>query len=134
MRGIVDKGVIYEYHWLFTENKMLEIELLGLEEQIESGATAVLSHAKSRNSGNAADTFDEYITAKENLERRIERNMFRLTQLRAKIEDMFARVRSPELRCILRMRYLKQVTWDEIAAKMKTSRTTLRRKFKGYVE
>lgn len=77
---------------------------------------------------------DEYLAREMELEGLLSYALKKLQQERMCMERFLASVQDAEMRLILRLRCINNMTWEEIGAELDMDRRTASRKFKSFFE
>lgn len=77
---------------------------------------------------------DRYLDRQIRLHRQYSRKLEELQDAIAEFEDFLTDVEDSEMRVILRMRCVNNLTWEEIGAEMHMERTTVAKKFYRFFE
>lgn len=75
---------------------------------------------------------EEYLEKRYKLERLLDLKLRQLQQKLIEFENFLATVDDPEIRLILRLRCVNNLTWEEIGEETKYDRTTVAKKFRAY--
>lgn len=75
---------------------------------------------------------EEYIKAKQRLHNRLNQKLVAIQEEREEIEKYLDSVEEPELRIILRLRYVNGLTLNQISKEMRYSVATIKRRLKEF--
>jgi hypothetical protein len=126
-------NIVEEYHMLQFESKMLKEELEEINGRAEYFAGAALGFGGSR-SGHKVNAFDSYLLAKEKLEEKIIKHMYKLLEKRLQIDKLLDGIKDEESRRIAYLRLVKKKSWVEIGRVMYLSERTVQRRLKSVLE
>lgn len=111
--------------------RMLNIEIAAKREQADSirelaESVSHFSNAGGHNGGNG-DRVGRYVAKLVDLENEIIVQTDRLVELKREIEDFIAAVDNPTLRQLLTLKYINDLTWEQVAERLNKSwRHTMR--------
>ena len=75
------------------------------------------------------DIFSDYAEDMKTLEDMLHYNLKKLQMERKKMEEFLSSIEDTELRLIIRLRAVNNMSWEEIGAQLKMDRTTASKKF-----
>ena len=123
---------IREYWYLGIEARELQGELKELR---NSGLydSNKMSHTGTRNKGNE-DRVGKYTVKLMELEEAIENNIKKITEQRLSIENYINDIENTEIRLMLRLRYMRGLTWKEIGDELQMTKQGVYQKYKRYIK
>lgn len=77
---------------------------------------------------------ESFCLKKEKLLEKLNTKVEKYTEELIRIEDIIDRIDDPELRAIARMRFIKNMKWEDIGEKIHLERTTCSKKLRKYLE
>lgn len=131
---MMDKQQLLKLKSLKTEAELITKEIHELEfKPREYVADTVLDYRTGRPVRLKIEGYgsDEYIRTKQLLYSRLKKKLLAVQEERAKLEDYIDSIEDPEMRVILRLRFVECFTQEQIAQKVGYSKETIKRRLKN---
>ena len=129
-------------YYLKIDIKNMKKEIKEIEEEIAS--LPIISSPQITGMPHGADISNptvNYVLKKEELTEKLKQRKETLTakllkreEEEARLEDIIERINDPEVKAIARMRFIDNMKWGEIGAKLYLERTTCSKKLKRYID
>lgn len=120
-----------EIYYINTEIKALQLELAQHEENRRYYKTVILSDMP-KGKGEHINPTDEYLIKEQELKDMIRYALNALQNKLLKFEQFLAGIDDTEMRLILRLRCVNNMSWQEIGDSIGMDRTTASRKFNKF--
>lgn len=115
-------------YYINIEIRRIKRDLLELEQSRQFYKPVNLS-GMPRGSPSYLNTSDQYLEKRYKLDMLLNLKLRKLEQKKLEFEEWLESVTDPQMRLILRLRCINNMTWEEIGTEMKYERTTVAKKF-----
>ena len=120
-------------YYINIEIKRIKRDLLELEQSRQFYKPVNLS-GMPRGSPSYLNTSDQYLEKRYKLDMLLNLKLRKLEQKKLEFEEWLESVADPQMRLILRLRCINNMTWEEIGEEMNYHRTGLAKKFYQFFE
>lgn len=120
-----------QIHYINQEIKQLKKELLALEADRKYYKQLILSDMP-KGRGDNTNMADDFLEKQAELEGMLRYSLRKLQEERKKFEEFLGSVDDAQMRLILRLRCINNMSWNEIGEEMGTDRTTVSKKFYNF--
>ena len=122
-----------QIHYILAEIRVIQQELAKLQQDRNFYKPNIISDMPKGGSSTESDV-DRHLEQDLRLRGMLKYTLEKLQEERRKFEEFLNGVEDPELRLILRLRCVNNLTWHEIGEQLGMDRRTASRKFFGYFE
>lgn len=113
----------------------LKIDIENIKEEINSLPTISSPQLTGMPHGaGISNPTVNYVIKKEELLQKLNQKIERYTEELLRVEAIIDRIDDPETRAIARMRFIQNMRWEDIGAKMHLERTTCSKKLRKYIK
>lgn len=113
----------------------LKIDIENIKEEINSLPTISSPQLTGMPHGTGiSNPTVNYVIKKEELLQKLNQKIERYTEELLRVEAIIDRIDDPETRAIARMRFIQNMRWEDIGAKMHLERTTCSKKLRKYIK
>lgn len=125
---------IEELRQIYYINKEIESLYKELAELRQQSFIKPVAASDMPRGGEHKDMLMEYTNEVLEIENLIQYSLLRLQRERKKAERFLAEVEDPEMRLIIRLRCINNMTWEDIGTEIGCERTTASKKFYKYFD
>ena len=122
-----------QIHYILEEIKVIQRELVKLQQNQNFYKPNIISDMP-RGGGSTESDVDRHLDQELQLRSMLKYSLEKLQKERRKFEEFLNEVEDPELRLILRLRCVNNMSWYEIGEQLGMDRRTASRKFFRYFE
>jgi DNA-directed RNA polymerase specialized sigma subunit len=113
----------------------LKLEIKDLQEEIKAiPVVSAMNYSGMPHSTGVSDPTYNLALKREKLVERLHKKINKLVEEIERIENIIEQIDDIEIRTIARMRFIKNMKWEDIGAEMHIDRTACYRKLKKYCE
>ena len=113
----------------------LKIDIENIKEEIRSLPTISSPQITGMPHGTGvSNPVEQYFLKKEALLEKLNQKIEKYTDELTRVEGVIERIDDPEIRAIARMRFILNMKWEDIGAKVHLERTTCSKKLRKYVD
>ena len=112
----------------------LKIELKELKDEIENlSEISATSFSGMPHGSGTNDPIQQFLIKKQKLIEKLNKKLERYIEELTRIENFIDSIEDAEIRAIARLRFIENLTWEDIGVKMHLDRSVCYRKIKKYI-
>lgn len=120
-----------QIYYIYMEIKALQLDLARLKEERRYVKATNLT-GMPNGKGGYKNWMDEYLIKEEELQNLLNENLYKLQVERKNFEEFLQGVEDAQMRLILRLRCVNNLSWEAIGEELDKDRRTVSNKFKKF--